>query len=216
MSHRLAVVIALTGCGAAPLQPADPFGPFVVLAGPVEGGVTLTEHTRAAVAWMGWTEGRLGVAVEEVAAQLHPSGVAITLTGPPSVPLVAGAGDPPPVSEPVAWGLPLLVEVAQGQEVVATVDGSALLDWARDDGALGGISLDAGVVTAFAGSTLIAVAGSAPEWPQQGPWCRLSALQPGLVVYRAVGSGCGGWQPVAPAGSRTEIQGIEWTGAAAR
>ncbi|MCA9491766.1 MAG: hypothetical protein KC621_17665, partial [Myxococcales bacterium] len=115
---------------------------------------------------------------------------------------------------------PILAEPDGDGEIELSVDAGGLVDWvagARPDPAglvtVGGGTLAAGttehvLVLLSADDPGVGRLATAPTWEPGTELCRLDGVVTGLTLYRSAGLGCFGWEPLAPAGSRTEFQGI--------
>lgn len=224
MTPRLWPALLLAGCGPGALGRDDAYGPAFRVSGPVSAGVAVTgDRTRGYVAWAWLVDGEMdGVAAE---APFEPLVFAYALDVPP--PPDPGAGtDPRPAPDlaiegvSLLIGLPVLVEPDGDDDPEVEVSPEALWAWGAGEAAT-----PAGAVTVRGGRWaaspaehalfLAAVPGEAgvrlaalDRWTSGGPLCRLDGAVLGLTPYRAVGTGCLGWEPLAAPGARTEFQGI--------
>jgi hypothetical protein len=198
------------GCASDPGEAS-----FLRLRGAVAPEVSLQgSDAEAVVVWVTAVDRELCVEVDvpsfaptlfayEVEIDAPPS-----LEGDPCVPrptdLVA--------SGPAAWGVLALVDPEPGAAWEVTADPTTLLAWFAGSG-----SASIGDVLHARGGRIAAAApgfalGVADVDGADGfgvPYCRFEGLVEGLTLYEDHGVGCGGWSPVAPAGARTEFQGID-------
>lgn len=204
-----AVLLGLSmACGPVPLDRESPFGPYLTISGPVDPGVSVTAEARGFAVWVTSVDGVLRSQVQEVSVEPRPSGVAFILWGPPDAALGSTfelTATPP---GPTAWGRLVLTEQTGAASVELVVNGAALLEGATVGSGERVVEVRNGAYRGRA-EILLGVGGAPPPtWPGSMPWCRFSAFERGLVAYREVGDDCGGWEPVASAGERTEIQGV--------
>lgn len=180
-------------------------------------------RTRGAVAWSWVVDGVLDGKVTEAPFEPLVYRYSLEIDPPPSpddgtdpVPTDLGADG---IALAVGW--PLLVEPATDAFPALEVDADALMDWAA-----GARSDPSGVVTSTDGARVAAGTtdhvlvllsaededvgrlATAPTWDPGSSLCRFDGAVVGLTLYRSAGVGCFGWEALAPAGSRTEFQGI--------
>jgi hypothetical protein len=198
----------------------------MVLAGSVQEGVDLSGvRTRGAIAWVMVVPGE-SLSGVVTTAPLEPRlfSYALAVRGPPPAPHTATSrGELPDglQSDEAAmlFGLPFLYE---GDDVVPPtlqVEPSILMDWILGDAdTLDGFVTNrhAEVAAVARDHVLMALAtdgevalASLPSWTPGGPACRVDGMVPGLTLYRQEGSACGSWRALAPAGERTEFQGVD-------
>lgn len=202
----------------------DDLGVYFEISGPVEPSVPIGgERTRAAVAWAWLADGELGGVVTEAPFEPRVYQYALDVERPPD-PTDATSVGPSDLGAPglvLLFGLPVLYEPPDDQPARLQVDPVELLAWAAGDRPdLAGVveAVDPGVVVAGAtdehllvlmstddGATRLA---TAPQWVPGSGLCRLDAVLAGLTLYRSTGDGCSGWDPLAPAGTRTAFQGV--------
>ena len=111
---------------------------------------------------------------------------------------------------------------ADAEALEIRVEAAHLLDWVRGaQPSLRGALLPEGQVAAVTAEHLLILLhdrGGAERLTEVNGWepgqalCRLDQAVEGLTLYRQVGSKCGGWEPLAEAGERTEFQGVPMRG----
>ena len=212
----------MVGCTGAVLGRGEDLGAYVVISGPVDPAVAIGGgRTGARIAWAWLAGGELSSLVTEVPFEPRVYSYALSVEVPPdpdeaTVALASDQGEP---GLTLLFGVPLLVEPdGRGAPVVA-VDPERLLEWVSgasptlaeafttSGGAVAAVTPDhlLVLVSAQSGSGRLA---TAPEWQPEAELCRVDAALAGLTLYRSVGVGCSGWDPLAPAGRRTEFQGV--------
>lgn len=199
----------LLGCAPAPGD-AD----FLRLRGSVSADVAIDgDDTEAIVAWVTAVDGELCVEID--LPRFVPSLFAyeVEIDGPPALdgsPCVPWPADLDPPG-PAAFGVLALVdpEPRAGWEVSA--DPTTLLGWFAGSGAplTEVVRASGGRIAAVASRFALAVDGADPPGPFGASYCRFDGLIAGLTLYEDQGTACDGWSPVAPAGERTEYQGID-------
>lgn len=210
------LLIATLACGPAPLDQGFEGGAAFRLSGEVAPGVRVSgTETRAAIAYA-WSAGDVGgVVADEARFEARIWSYAMDVAPPPE-PVDGGPQDAAlRLAAPSALlvGLPFLYE-PDGTDLAPEfeVDPSALLARAGGAAVVPVRATRGARIAAFAEDHLLgAYAGEAPtlgEDPAFAGSCALEAWVAGLTLYRHESDGCGGLQPLAPAGARLEFQGV--------
>jgi len=212
-------MLALIGCGAPLLDSSWEGGTYLTVSGPVDPDVPLQGgELRAAIAWVWMADGELGSVVVDAPFEPRVYQYSVEIDRPPDR---SGSPVPIPIDLPpsarVLLGTAVLYETASGGELELQADPSDLLDALLSPGFPGGVVRGTGatVVAAWPEHRLGVLATDSgaqrllevPEWSSTGPLVQISELSVGLTLYRSSTSE-GGWEPVAPAGQRTEFQSV--------
>lgn len=216
----LLIALGVAACTDGVFSRGDDLGPFLRLSGSVDPDAPISgERTRGAVAWVWLREGELGSVVTEVPFEPLVYRYALTLSLPPD----PGTGALLPEEElslpgvTLLFGLPLLIEPAAGAFPDVALKPRALLDWVRGASpSLREALPDETVAAATAGHLLMLLHAEdgaerlteADAWEQGHPLCQVDQAVEGLTLYRVSEGKCGGWEPLAEPGERTEFQGV--------
>ncbi|MEQ1570498.1 MAG: hypothetical protein ABMA64_33005 [Myxococcota bacterium] len=199
--------LALAGLGGCAVPPSTD-ATYLRLRGAVADDVRLTgDDAEVVVAWVTAADGEVCLDVEVLPFVPHLFGYEAEVNGPPDLdgePCVPGPADAGP--GPFAVGLLALLDPDPRSQVTLSADPVGLLEWFGGGGGAPQLVASGGAVAAVAdGFALMVSTGAAPT----GSLCRLDAAVEGLALYDDRGTGCGGWAPLAAAGERTEIQGVD-------
>ena len=188
-------------------------GSFLTLRGDVSADVDLDgDDAEAKLIWATAVDGELCVELDELTFVPNLFSYEARLAGPP--PLDGSPCVPQPVdldpAATVGFGLLALIDPDRDASAQIRVDPGSLLAWFAGDPLplIEVIRVDAGRLAAATRSFALIVDG--PDTPLFGePYCRFDQVSEGLTLYQDRGLDCGGWVPVAPAGVRTEYQGVD-------
>lgn len=198
------MITLFLACASAALDPGVAFQ----LSGPVDGGVALDGDTSVGeIAWVWLQDGDVCARGDAVGFEPDVWRYAMIVEGPPDVDGGTCVPGPPELAGVglVALGTPILLD--GDADVASSIDPRGLLDWLAGISPLeGSLGATGGRVAAVASGHLLAVTADAEAWPDA--FCRFDGLVPGLTLYADGGTGCAGWQPLAPPGTRTEFQGV--------
>ncbi|MBX2798008.1 MAG: hypothetical protein KTR31_10075 [Myxococcales bacterium] len=174
----------------------------------IEGG-----DAEAAVVWVTAVQGELCVetSVPPFVPQLLT--YELEVLGPPALAADLCVPRPPDFdpSTPVAFGVVLLVDPDPGASWDVGADPGRLLGWFADaqPSLTDTVSVTNGKLVAAAERFALMVDGSTGRAAFSDAYCRFDELVSGLTLYRDRSLDCGGWQPAASAGRRTEFQGVD-------
>ena len=185
---------------------------FLRLRGAVSSDIHLDgDDAEIALVWATAVAGELCVEVDPLPFTPGLFSYEVEIEGPPT--LDGSPCVPQPIDlqiqAPIGWGILTLIDPDVSSMAEVSADPGALLEWfAGDPGVISDvIRVQQGRLAAA--TTAFALMVDAGGGPPGGAYCRFDQLIEGLTLYQDRGLSCGGWVPAAPAGDRTEFQGID-------
>jgi len=225
----LLLVLSQTGCVGSLFDAGYSGAPYFTLSGPVEvDAATIEGASQGWVAWAWYRQDSSSWLLEKMSFRPDILRYAMDIGAPPmhedpaATHQEASTQLTPLNGVDILIGLPVMLAAPDNATVDFELDPEAMLDWAS------GISDDANEILitqpnapvelmAVTREYLLMAMNSAERlerlddhrgWPKAEA-CGLGSLLEGLTLYRRGVGECSPWQRLAPAGERTEFQGVE-------